>query len=114
MRYTIKSIKGTVEIDGTAADAVRAAIEHDNEYQPAYGTTIEIARNEIAGWEVLALDSADEAIEELMSEASDRNDWRQVAMCKEALEADHGDPLHRTLVAVLAQIVETHVEAVQS
>lgn len=112
MRYTIKSIKGTATVDGTAADAVRAAIEHDQEYQPAYGTTIEISRNGIAGCEVLDLRDARDAIEALGLEASEVGDHAQVRLCDEALEADLSDPNHRTMVAVLATIVDNRVESV--
>lgn len=108
--YTIRSIKGTETITGTARQAVRAALAHDEEYQPAYGTTIEVARGDVPGWEVLALDDAAELVADLRDEASDAGDDKMVELCRDALDCDdHSDG---PMVAALAMVLDTAVEAV--
>lgn len=44
--YTLTSAKGHRTIAGTQAEAIAAAIEMDDELQPAYGVTIEDADGE--------------------------------------------------------------------
>lgn len=119
MNYTIRSIKGTETITGTATDAVRAALAHDEELQPGFGTTIEITRGEIAGWEVLSLGdgAAREAIElhleALREEAADLEGeeryliGKRIHACEDALEGDES-----ALVRVLVEIVEANVAEV--
>lgn len=104
--YTIKSVKGTQTVTGTAADAVRAALAHEEEYQPAFGTDIEWR-----GATLMTLDgSGSDLIEELRDEASEAGDREQVAECDAAIEDDCDGATRRR---VLAQILSVAVEAAQ-